>query len=59
VLTQLAWLLVGGVPTSTTRALLMGAGWGINLAVAEWLIRKSVASPASVVAACRGGRMTS
>ncbi|MGP3964272.1 DUF2306 domain-containing protein [Nonomuraea sp. 3N208] len=34
------WLAVhGGTPDETTRALLMGAGWAINLAVAEWAIR--------------------
>jgi Predicted membrane protein (DUF2306) len=39
VLTQLPWLLLVGPPMGTARALLMGAGWGINLALAEWLIR--------------------
>ncbi|MGA4987435.1 DUF2306 domain-containing protein [Nonomuraea bangladeshensis] len=31
----------GGDPTGTTRALLLGAGWAVNLAVAEGLIRRS------------------
>jgi hypothetical protein len=29
-----------GKPASDTLALLMGAAWVINLAVAEWLIRR-------------------
>jgi uncharacterized membrane protein len=42
VFTQLPWLLlVGpGVPDELSRALMMGAGWVINLVVAEWIIRK-------------------
>ena len=40
VLTHLPYfVLVGGDPAGNTRAVLMGAGWAINLAVAEWLIR--------------------
>jgi hypothetical protein len=36
VLTHLPWfILVGGMPDPFTRAWLMGAGWGINLVVAE------------------------
>ncbi|MGY1723351.1 DUF2306 domain-containing protein [Blastococcus sp. SYSU DS0533] len=31
---------VVGAPGPTTEALLMGAGWAVNLAVAEWLIRR-------------------
>jgi uncharacterized membrane protein YozB (DUF420 family) len=42
--TQMLTLLVGelilGPPTEMSRALLMGAAWSINLAVAEWAIRK-------------------
>jgi uncharacterized membrane protein len=37
-LTQLPWMLLIGVPDDLTRAWLMGAAWGINLGVAEWLI---------------------
>ena len=40
VLTHLPWIVIFGVPGEFTRALLMGAGWVINLAVAEWVIRK-------------------
>jgi uncharacterized membrane protein len=41
VLTLLAGELAFGPPTVLSRALLMGAGWAINLAVAEWIIRRS------------------
>ena len=34
------WLLLVGTPGPTTTALLMGAGWVIDLVVAEWLIRR-------------------
>ena len=40
VLTNLPWVLVFGTPTASVRAVLMGAGWAINLAVAEWFIRR-------------------
>ena len=35
-----------GPPNEFSRALLMGAAWVINLAVAEWVIRKRPAPPA-------------
>lgn len=38
--------LIAGPTTELSRALLMGAGWVINLAVAEWAIRKRPAPPA-------------
>ncbi|MEZ0446343.1 DUF2306 domain-containing protein [Cellulomonas sp. ICMP 17802] len=34
------WTLTVGTPDVTTRALLMGAGWVVNLAVAEWVVRR-------------------
>ncbi len=40
VLTQLVESLIFGPPNALNGALLMGAGWVINLAVAEWAIRK-------------------
>ncbi|MGM0881406.1 MAG: DUF2306 domain-containing protein [Bacillota bacterium] len=40
VLTLLAGELIIGPPSELSRALLMGAAWVINLAVAEWAIRK-------------------
>jgi uncharacterized membrane protein len=39
-LTLMAGELIIGQPSELSRALLMGAGWVINLAVAEWIIRK-------------------
>ena len=43
--------LVAGPPSELSRALLMGAAWVINLAVAEWAIRKRPAPPARTAAA--------
>jgi uncharacterized membrane protein YozB (DUF420 family) len=45
VLTLLAWFILYGTPDEFRRALLMGAGWVINLAVAEWIIRRRLARP--------------
>jgi uncharacterized membrane protein len=39
-LLHLLWLLGPGKPSVAARAVLMGAGWIINLAVAEWIIRR-------------------
>ncbi|WP_448003477.1 DUF2306 domain-containing protein [Agromyces bauzanensis] len=38
VFTHLPWVLLLGAPDEATRAVLMGAGWMINLAVAELVI---------------------
>jgi uncharacterized membrane protein len=51
VLTLLAGELIAGPPGELSRALLMGAGWVINLAVAEWAIRKRPARPARTASA--------
>jgi uncharacterized membrane protein len=51
VLTLAAGELIAGPPSELSRALLMGAGWVINLAVAEWAIRKRSARPARTAAA--------
>lgn len=40
VFTTAAWFLVAGEPGPTAEGLVLGAGWLINLAVAEWLIRR-------------------
>ena len=40
VLTGMAGELIAGPPSELGNALLMGAGWAINLAVAEWVIRR-------------------
>ena len=45
VLTLLDGELIAGPPNELSRALLMGAAWVINLAVAEWIIRKQPARP--------------
>ncbi|MBK9715657.1 MAG: DUF2306 domain-containing protein [Kouleothrix sp.] len=50
-LTLLAGALIVGPPSELSRALLMGAAWAINLAVAEWAIRKRQAAPARTAAA--------
>lgn len=42
VLTGLVGELIFGSPNEFRHALLMGAGWLINLVVAEWVIRKSL-----------------
>src|SRR5688572_21933413 len=40
VLTHLPWFVLVGKPGESSRAVLMGAGWVINLLVAEWIIRR-------------------
>jgi uncharacterized membrane protein len=45
VLTHLPWLILVGKPGELSRATLMGAGWIINLVVAEWVIRRRVQRP--------------
>ncbi|WP_448608939.1 DUF2306 domain-containing protein [Geodermatophilus sp. URMC 60] len=40
VLTHLPWALLVGQPSGTARVLLMLAGWVVNLAVAEWALRR-------------------
>ncbi|MEU7526732.1 DUF2306 domain-containing protein [Saccharothrix sp. NPDC042600] len=44
------WQLAAGTPDPFTEALLMLAGWLINLAVAEWAIRRSTARRAPITA---------
>ena len=39
VFTHLPWLLFFGAPDELTRALLMAAGWVINIIIVEWIIR--------------------
>jgi uncharacterized membrane protein len=52
VLTHLPWfILVDGKPGEGPRALMMGAGWAINVIVAEWIIRRPTARPRTVLAA--------
>ena len=51
VLTHLPWfVLVGEKPGELPRAVLMGAGWVINVVVAEWIIRKRHVRPRVILA---------
>jgi len=50
-LTLAAGELIAGPPSELSRALLMGAAWVINLAVAEWAIRRRPTAPARPAAA--------
>lgn len=47
-LVHLPWLFLAAAPQQLGRALLMAAGWVINLAVAEWSLRR-VRGTATVV----------
>jgi uncharacterized membrane protein YozB (DUF420 family) len=38
-------LILGRMPEGTLRALLLGAGWVINLAVVEWVLRRRSSRP--------------
>ncbi|AKU92696.1 DUF2306 domain-containing protein [Vulgatibacter incomptus] len=40
VLTHIPWFLFPGIQGELSRALCMGAGWAINVAVAEWIIHR-------------------
>ncbi|GAB3463798.1 DUF2306 domain-containing protein [Streptomonospora sediminis] len=40
VLTSVPWILLAGPVDESSRALTMAAGWVINAAVAEWVIRR-------------------
>jgi hypothetical protein len=52
VFTHLPWfILAEGMPSRLPRAFMMGAGWVINVVVAEWVIRSRTARPRSVLAA--------
>ncbi|WP_236788724.1 DUF2306 domain-containing protein [Amycolatopsis sp. GM8] len=41
VFTNLAWVLAAGTPGRLGNTIVMFAGWAINLAVAEWAIRRT------------------
>ena len=34
----ITWILISGTPGELSRALLLGAGWMINIAVVEWIL---------------------
>ena len=40
VLTNVGWIVIFGTPGEFTRAMLMAAAWVINLAIAQWIIRR-------------------
>ena len=48
-LTHLPYFLFEGIQGELSRALAMGAGWAINLAVAEWIIRRGLAHPVRIL----------
>ena len=50
VLTHLPWFILLGKPGESARAVLMGAGWVINVVVAEWIIRRRRRAPRTVPA---------
>jgi uncharacterized membrane protein len=60
--TQVLTLLVGeivlGAPGEVARGLLMGAGWAINLALAEWIIRRPPSPQASTARTASPARAT-
>jgi uncharacterized membrane protein len=56
--TAITWLLIFGTPNQLTMELLMGASWAINLAVAEWIIRRERARPALPRPTSPGARST-
>ena len=39
---QLLWIFAVGVPEELPRAVLMAAGWVVNLLVAEWVIERGL-----------------
>ncbi|MEH1017108.1 DUF2306 domain-containing protein [Micromonospora sp. CPCC 206060] len=45
------WMLAVGPTTQLSRAVLMGASWTLNLAIAEWLVRRRRPAPAVPVPA--------
>jgi uncharacterized membrane protein len=45
VLTHLPWVILFGTPDEFPRALLMGAGWAVNIIIAEWIIHRRLTRP--------------
>ncbi len=57
VFTHLPWVLfVDGRPGKLPRAVMMGAGWVINVVVAEWIIRRRQARRSAVATAQQSTR---
>ncbi|MES0834687.1 DUF2306 domain-containing protein [Nocardiopsis tropica] len=48
VLTHVPWTLLVGEYDELSRGLLMGAGWAINMVVAEWVIHRTLRRPRGV-----------
>jgi hypothetical protein len=48
VFTHLPWFILFGKPGESRRAFLMGAGWVINVIVAEWIIWRRTTRPRTV-----------
>jgi uncharacterized membrane protein len=44
VFTTMPWVLLGGSMDETARTITMTAGWVLNLAIAEWIIRRRPAA---------------
>ena len=57
-MTHLPWFILVGMPGESSRAVLMGTGWVINVVVAEWVIRKGRARPSVVPATVRQAQQT-
>jgi hypothetical protein len=56
VLTHLPWfVLADGKPGELPRAVMMGAGWIVNVAVAEWTIRRASTRPSRSAAPVLAG----
>jgi uncharacterized membrane protein len=55
VLTHIPYIALVGKPGESTRAVLMGAGWVINVVFAEWIIQKGSARSKERLAAISGG----
>jgi uncharacterized membrane protein len=59
VLTHLPWFLfVDAKPGEIPRAVMMGAGWAINILVAEWVIRRATAPNETVRISRRAVRLS-
>jgi hypothetical protein len=60
VLTHLPWfVLADGKPGEAPRAVMMGAGWAINVVVAEWIIRRPHANATAVRSAAASSALQS
>jgi uncharacterized membrane protein len=54
VLTHLPWFIfVNLTPGELPRGIMMGAGWVINVIVAEWIVRRGAAKPGRVLVPAR------